>query len=79
MTQQDIDNDRFRNMVCDAFGCVAAATTRIELEVGNGYITLNVCATCADYFKEDERNGISDNSSGNRLPVDCFTDKGLKI
>ena len=53
MTQQYIDDDGYKNMVCNAFGCSGAATTTIELKLGNGFITLSVCAGCVNHFKED--------------------------
>ena len=53
MTQQYIDDDGYKNIVCNAFGCSAAPTTIIELKVGNGLITLSVCARCVNHFKED--------------------------
>ena len=54
MTQQYIDNDGYKNMVCNAFGCTAAVITAQEVKVGTlGVITLFLCNECVKEFKDD--------------------------
>jgi hypothetical protein len=48
------------NTICEAVGCLARATTKIDVKVGNlGSISLELCASCVRKFN-DYTSGKSD-------------------
>jgi len=41
------------NHICDATGCFAKATTKIDMKVGkNGIISLELCNSCVAKFED---------------------------
>jgi hypothetical protein len=52
MTHSTIDSE-LDNHICEAAGCFAKATTKIDMKVGkNGIISLQLCNGCVEKFED---------------------------
>jgi hypothetical protein len=55
MTEKILDSI-VNNNTCEAAGCFAKATTKIDVKVGNqGTISLDLCGNCVNKFDQKER------------------------
>jgi hypothetical protein len=53
MSQSTISSDINKN-ICEAFGCFAEATVKIEVKVGQQKaITLELCKNCVKQFQDN--------------------------
>ena len=52
MSKNTISSEIY-NVMCEAYGCYASATTKIELKVGKqGKISLLLCKQCINKFRD---------------------------
>lgn len=54
-TEDKLDNNLNRDIICYAFGCQDKSTEKIKVSAGTfGTITLNLCSKCVNVFQESK-------------------------
>jgi hypothetical protein len=55
MSQEIFSSELNKDIICEANGCSAKATTNIAVKVGQqGVISLHLCKGCVNKFREEE-------------------------